>query len=347
MAVSITGISGCSPCRAFPVAQHHLENSSPATGRLQCHVRHPTIGTLFPAPRRHVAGCQGHHRRHPCMRSQLPNSVCHSSASTGSVSPPGIAWALTGVPQGRDSAAVQQAVPSSLGKAQPALRSLALAAVHSTAQPAVQSGSQPAAPQLPAQPAAESGPQLARQSAPQPAMLCDSQAAVQCESQPCSGPLLGHGLEGGRTSGLGCSSMVSVASNQGATGRSATPSQHQRASPQQQLNATAQQQLGAALLQQLGRMQQRLGSRAAALAAVACFAAAWLAVAPPATAATAAATAGATATASQVLAVALGWAVLLGSCFRSVPQIVKMVRANSAEGECVCGGVSGSCGQVG
>lgn len=341
MAASITSISSCGPCRVFPAAgnfpvtQFLLETSSPATGRLQCHVRHPTIGTLFPAPRRHVAGCQGHHRCHPCMRSPLPSSICRSSASTGNVSPPRIAWSLTSVLQGRVTAAVLQAVPSLL--AQPALRSVALAAVHSTAQPAVQSGSQPAAPHLPAQPAVKSGPQLARQSAPQPAKLCESQAAVQYESQPCSGPLLGHGPEGGRTSGLGCSSTASVTPEQGATGFKATPQQQLRAMPQQRLNSAAQQQLGAALRQQLGCMQQRLGSKAAALAAVACFAAAWLAAAPPATATTAAATAvtavGTTATASQVLAVALGWAVLLGSCFRSVPQIVKMVRANSAEGK--------------
>jgi uncharacterized protein with PQ loop repeat len=59
----------------------------------------------------------------------------------------------------------------------------------------------------------------------------------------------------------------------------------------------------------------------------------------PATAATAAAAAASAATHSaaalnfsKVLAVALGYAVLAGSLFRSVPQIVKVMKLSSTEG---------------
>lgn len=66
--------------------------------------------------------------------------------------------------------------------------------------------------------------------------------------------------------------------------------------------------------------------RARICSAVTCAAAgAALAIAPAATAA-------ATASFSQVFAVALGYCVLVGSLFRGVPQIVKVVQARSVEG---------------
>jgi hypothetical protein len=55
-------------------------------------------------------------------------------------------------------------------------------------------------------------------------------------------------------------------------------------------------------------------------------------VAIPLPSTTGAATAGGLAGLSQVVAVVLGYCVMIGSLFRSVPQIVKVVQHNSTEG---------------
>lgn len=76
----------------------------------------------------------------------------------------------------------------------------------------------------------------------------------------------------------------------------------------------------------------RLTCHAAAAAGVAAGASK-AAIAASATAAAAATTAASTSSIGHLVAVVLGWVILFGACFRSLPQILRIIKSKSTEGE--------------